>query len=299
MKRCLVIIIWLSICSCAYGVHFTYYDGHVRGAALAYARQGVEENGPESDIEESIEACKVEKVLGASDEMGGTISAACQSIASMIDPNAGDDVVFVSAPLSIVRADGSSPQGDANAIGSTQDPDTYGIFYRIEPDGNQEYGDLVRVWYEWRIVVTHHIGSSTYAYAGGPRDGNNGAYDDMSYMAITRNIEPPVTGDFGPEDVNNIVWFRNNIEIEDDDYYESSQHLEFHPSFLAQIGDVIGIFAENQTLIEASGSGVEVMQGHVTIILHLSYLEGDLDFNGKVNWLDFVIFAENWLAGIE
>jgi len=297
MKKYLIIFIWLSVVSCAYGAHFTYYDGHVRATAHAFAKDGTNESGPETDICDSDEYCEAKKILIAGGATNGTVSAACQKIASVIDPCGGDDLVFLSGPVSLVRAYNSPSRGDANAIGSTQDAETYGIFYQIDPDGNQQVGEPVRVWYEWRITVTHYAGSSTYAYAGGPRDGNDGAYEDMSYMAITRNIYPPVTGDFEPEDLINVEWCHPNVEIEDDDYFESSRQLRFHPWFEAQIGDVIGIFAENQALIDVDNQSIESITGSVTIILRVSWLHGDLDTDGDVDWEDFAIFSKNWLAG--
>ena len=102
---------------------------------------------------------------------------------------------------------------------------------------------------------------------------------------------PPVATDPSSEYE---VWGIENLSLTD----ESFDWCSGVYSFKAEIGDVIGIFAENYT--EVSGLGVldGMIESDLTIALTAkTLLAGDLDEDNDVDFDDFAILAKNWLKG--
>ena len=84
----------------------------------------------------------------------------------------------------------------------------------------------------------------------------------------------------------------DNLEFIDDGFDGFTGISVFH----AEIGDVIGIFAENYSDISEIGPLDGLIESDLTIVLTLkTLLAGDLDEDNDVDLYDFTIFAGNWL----
>jgi hypothetical protein len=126
---------------------------------------------------------------------------------------------------------------------------------------------------------------TTYFRIGGP--------GTMDHIAITRGQLPP--GLTEPDRELEVLSFPK-VEV------SNSGNADFYSgihAFPAQIGDVIGIFAENSTRVADWG----FLQGfidstHTMILTVRAVLSGDLDYDGDVDFFDLAKLANNWLVDV-
>ncbi|MHC4633379.1 MAG: hypothetical protein ACYS9C_19210, partial [Planctomycetota bacterium] len=186
-------------------------------------------------------------------------------------------------------ADGAADYSDCYARGSgfggTQDLQTYGIFYKIMPDANEQFGDDVMVYYNDMVSISSASGTN-YVRIGGP--------GTMDHIAITRNQDPNVVAE--PASENEVLSFP---DIEVPNIGNSDWFSGIH-AFPAKIGDVIGIFAQNSTKVEGLGPLlVGSIDSTFTMILTVRpILLGDLDYDGDVDFFDLAKLANNWLVDV-
>ena len=279
MKRYLTLIVLLCVAGSATqrrtdGAYFNYYAGGFRAFCEVEAKDSAYPDGYYSDdTNDSNSSAGVEEYV----EVPEAYSYAYNSIWSYAE---GDSICIQTESIADGIADNASAYTSAWGYGRTEDPQTYGIYYKIMPDEGEEPGDDVIVYYSDTISIS--LDGPTYAYIGGP--------NEMDHMAITRGQLPPVlTGPNSEYEV--LTW--DNLEPNEDGCWFSGVH-----TFAAQIGDVIGIFAENYTDIAGWGLLDGVVENNLWIILTVKpVLAGDLDGDGDVDFGDFAKLAENWLAG--
>jgi hypothetical protein len=164
---------------------------------------------------------------------------------------------------------------------STKYPGTLGVFYKIEPGFGESAGDDVIVHFSATANVWGE--ASTYVLIGGP--------GGMDHMSVTRGQLPPVTTQ--PDPSYEVVTFPN---LEYFNPWDQSWFSGVH-SFPAQIGDVIGVFVRNHTMVEGNGPWNGRVRSTVSMVLTAeSVLAGDLDKDGDVDFFDLAKFAANWLV---
>jgi len=276
MKRYLSVFVLLVGGAAARGAYFDYYAGGFYAFGEVYTADATDSNGPHSDAEDSTSYSSVEQYTDIS-------NAYSYVYAAVWDNNDRENhslCIRINSYADVwAWADDCSTYG--YDYGSTEDPGTYGVYYRILPDAGEQTGDDVVVFCTTAIKVA--ASGDTYTYIGGP--GN------MSHMAITNGQLPPVPDE--PESWHE-VWTLDNLELTNDSFdgYTNTK------TFAAKIGDVIGIFAENYTDITGQGQLNGWVESDLTIILTAkTVLFGDIDDDGDVDLYDLAILAKNWLQG--
>ncbi len=279
MKRYLTLIVLLCVVGPATqrrtdGAHFSYYAGGFRAFCEVDTEDSAAIDGPYSDTNDSTSFAGVE-------EYAEVTEAYSYAYSDMWSYAEGDSICIQTQSVADAVADNASAYTSGWGYGRTEDSQTYGIYYQIMPDEGEELGDNVIVYYSDTISVSSS--GATFAYVGGP--------GDMSHMVITRGQLPPVLTEPNSE-YEVLMW--PNLELSDEGgYWFSGVH-----TFAAQIGDVIGIFAENYTDITGWGPLDGVVENDLWIVLTVKpVLVGDLDSDGDVDLGDFAKLAENWLAG--
>lgn len=280
MKRYLTLIVLLCVVGSATqrrtdGAYFNYYAGGFRAFCEVEAKDSAYPDGYYSDdTNDSNSSAGVE-------ELAEVTEAYSYAYNDMWGYAEGDSICIQTQSVADAVADNDSAYTSAWGSGRTEDSQTYGIYYQIMPDEGEEPGDDVIVYYNDTISISSS--GATFAYVGGP--------GDMSHMVITRGQLPLVLTEPNSE-YEVLAW--PNLELSDDGgYWFSGVH-----TFDAQIGDVIGIFAENYTDITGWGPLDGVVENDLWIVLTVKpVLAGDLDGDGDVDLLDFAKLAENWLAG--
>ncbi len=278
MNRYLTVIVLLCVVGSTTqrrtdGAYFSYYAGGFRAFCEVETEDSTSSDGPYSNTNDSMSFAGVEELAEVTEAYG----YAYNDIWSYVE---GDSICIQTKSVADGIADNASAYTSAWGSGRTEDPQTYGIYYQIMPDESEELSDDVIVYYSDTISISSS--GPTFAYVGG--------IGDMNHMAITRGQLPPVLTEPN-SDYEVLTW--PNLEPDESGYWFSGVH-----TFAAQIGDVIGIFAENYTDIAGSGSLDGVVENYLWIVLTVkSLLAGDLDSDGDVDLADFGKLAENWLAG--
>ena len=280
MKRYPTLIVLLCVVGSATqrrtdGAYFNYYAGGFRAFCEVETIDSAFPDGYYStDTNDSNSFASVEEYV----EVTEAYSYAYNDMWSYAE---GDSICIQTQSVADAVADNASAYTSGWGSGRTEDAQTYGIYYQIMPDEGEELGDDVIVYYSDTVSILSDGTAS--AYIGGP--------GDMDHMAITRGQLPP-----GLKEPNSeyevLTW--PNLELSDEGgYWFSGVH-----TFAAQIGDVIGIFAENYTDIAGQGPLDGVVENNLWIVLTVKpVLAGDLDGDGDVDLGDFAKLAENWLAG--
>jgi hypothetical protein len=179
-------------------------------------------------------------------------------------------------------ADTGSSYARAKGFARTQNALTKGIFYKIMPDANEQNGDAVMVYYN-HTTNTSALGN-TLLYIGGP--------GTMDHIAITLGQLPPVTTE--PDREKEVLSFPD-VNVTNSAFTDQFSGIHAFP---AQIGDVIGIFAENSTAVEGWGVNGWIHSTFSMVLSVETVLLGDLDFDDDVDFFDLAILANNWLVDI-
>jgi hypothetical protein len=275
MKRYLTIFVLLCTISTVHGAHFSHYAGGLRAFYDVYAW-----NGSSLDAWSGAD----EDITYASVTKAASVFQANGFARNIIWSDAGNNSICIKSSS---VADGSAAYSYCYARGSgfggTQNSQTYGIFYKIMPDANEQVGDDVMVYYNDFVSIlatgTNHV------RIGGP--------GTMDHIAITRGQLPPVVTE--PVRENEVLRFPDvNVSNSGNSDWFSGVH-----AFAAEIGDVIGIFAQNSTNVQGWG----VLQGsiystHTMILTVRPVLLGDLDYDDDVDFFDLAILANNWLVDV-
>ena len=277
MKKYLMIITLLFGVGDAESAHFSYYAGGFSAFSEVYAEDSSYYDGPYSDINDSTSFAMTEEYA----EVPDAYSYANNTIWDNNDSQNHSIYIRMNS-FSDVLAGNADSNGFAYGYARSEDFETYGIFYEIVPQQGETIGNDVTVYIVSTIKVT--TWGTTYAYIGG--------LGELSYIAITKGLLPPVLTD--PESEYEVFGIEN-LELID----ESFDWCSGVYSFKAKIGDVIGIFAECYTDVTGQGPLDGVVESDFTIALTvITLLPGDLDDDSKVDFFDFSIFADNWLEGI-
>lgn len=275
MKRYLTIFVLLCTISTVHGAHFSYYAGGLRAFYDVYAWNGSSLDAW-SETDDDITYAFVTKTAAVPQANGFA--------RNIIWSDAGNNSICIrSHSTAEGTADYSYCYGRGSGFGGTQNSQTYGIFYKIMPDANEQVGDDVMVYYNDFVSILTN--GTTYLRIGGP--------GTMDHVAITRGQLPP--GLTEPDRELEVLSFPK-VEVSNSanaDWY-SGVH-----AFPAQIGDVIGIFAQNSTKVEGWG----FLQGsiystHTMILTVRPVLLGDLDYDDDVDFFDLAILANNWLVDV-
>jgi len=281
MKRYLILIVLLCVVSPATqrrtnGANFSYYAGGFRAFCEVDTQDSTSTDGPYSDTNDSTSFAGVEELAEVNEAYGYAYN-------DMWSYGEGDSICIQTQSVADAVADNDSAYASGWGYGRTEDAQTYGIYYQIMPDEGEDLGDDVIVYYSDTISVSSS--GAAFAYIGGPAD--------MNHMAITRGQLPPVLTE--PNSEYEVLTLPNLELSEEGGYWFSGVH-----TFDAQIGDVIGIFAENYTDITGWGPLDGVVENNLWIVLTVKpVLTGDLDGDDDVDLRDFAKLAENWLAGTQ
>ncbi|MHC4111424.1 MAG: hypothetical protein ACYSUY_10130 [Planctomycetota bacterium] len=277
MKRYLTIFVLLCTISTVHGAHFSHYAGGFRASCDVYAWDDpllASWSGADDDTTYAFL------------ERTATVSQAYGHADNKITSDIRNNSIYIKSHSA---ADGAADFSDCYARGSgfggTQDFQTYGIFYKIMPDANEHVGDDVMVYYNDMVSISSAMGTN-YVRIGGP--------GTMDHIAITRGQLPPVLTE--PVRENEVLSFPK-VEVSNSG---NSDWFSGVHAFPAQIGDVIGIFAQNSTKVEGWGPLlVGSIDSTFTMILTVRpVLLGDLDYDGDVDFFDLAKLANNWLVDI-
>jgi hypothetical protein len=267
-------IIFMLAVSVGEAAYFQSYQGQMHSYSEVYSEDADYYDGPYSDDDYSRSWALTNEYAEVYDAYAGAVNEGWDAN----DPLKKSLCIRMNS-YSNAYAKDSQCNSYGNGYISTENSQTYGLFYRIKPEAGEKNGDDVMVFGSLAIKVV--TDGNSYTYIGGPV--NN------TFMAVTKNLQPPIKTN--PSD-SFVVWKLYNIELQDesyDDYYVIGP-------FWAKIGDLVGIFAENYTDVTGYGKLDNYVESDFTLILTLNrVLKGDLDVNGKVDFSDFAIFAENWL----
>ncbi len=276
MKRYLTIFVLLCTISTVHGAYFLYEAGGFRANYDVYAYNNPYFDGPwiltqdhTNSISVSRESISVPQVyIKARNDIGSQTSTNSIRIQS----------------LSIAEgvANIGSSYARAKGFNKTQNVQTKGIFYKIMPDANEQNGDEVMVYYNHTANISA-LGN-THLYIGGP--------GTMDHIAITLGQLPPVVAE--PDREKEVLSFPDvNVTNSGSTDWFSGIH-----AFPAQIGDVIGIFAENSTAVEGWGVNGWIHSTFSMVLSVRTVLSGDLDFDDDVDFFDLAKLANNWLVDI-
>ncbi|MGB2806959.1 MAG: hypothetical protein WBC22_04420 [Sedimentisphaerales bacterium] len=276
MKRYLTIFVLFCTISTAHGANFSHYAGGFRASCDVYAWNGSFLDSW-SGADDNTTYAFLERTAAVSQAYGH----ASNKISSDIRNNS---ICIKSHSVADGAADYSYCYGRGSGFGGTQDLQTYGIFYKIIPDANEQVGDDVMVYYNDMVSIS--ATGTNHVRIGGP--------GTMDHIAITRGQLPPVLTE--PVRENEVLRFPN-VEVPNSG---NSDWFSGVHAFPAQIGDVIGIFAQNSTKVEGWGPLlVGSIDSTFTMILTVRpVLLGDLDYDGDVDFYDLAKLANNWLVDI-
>jgi hypothetical protein len=125
--------------------------------------------------------------------------------------------------------------GDVSAVVPMN---TCGIFFTLEPDAGETLGTAIRIQLHWYTSVQSMRGNTKFGIGS---FGGNTIY-------VTRNVLPPVND----PPTTGIVWSKEVPELPGPGFMDETG------SFVAQIGDTIGIFMGVSTRADLSGVGDSV-----------------------------------------
>jgi len=276
MKRMAVIVL-LYIGGVCQGAYFGYYDGALYSFCEVYSEDASYYDGPYDDANEGISFSAVEGYA----EVPEAYSYASSMVWDTYDIVSHSVCLRFNSFADVLEAD-ENCDGFGYGFSSTENEQTYGIFYEILPQAGEQTGDEVMV--NCTAAMKIAVWEQAYAYVGG--------CGDMGHMAITKGQLSPVAVE---PDSEYEVWTMDNLELIDEgfDGYMATE------KFRAKIGDVIGIFAENYADITGTGPLDGLIESDLTIILTMeTVLAGDLDSDDDVDMFDLAKLAENWLKGM-
>lgn len=276
MKRYLFVLILLCVVSTVHGAHFSYYAGGLRASYEVYALDNFNYNGPWSGTDYSTSYAFVVGTAAVSQANSGARN-------DIWSETSNNSVRIQSYSTARGYAYNSLCYASGWAFGRTQSSQTYGIYYKIMPDENEQAGDDVMVYYNDMASIS--ADGTTYVCIGGP--------GTMDHIAITRGQLPPVQTEPN-RDYEVLSFPQVEISNSNGDWF-SGIH-----AFPAKIGDVIGIFAENYTKVTDWGplNGEVYYSTHTMILTVRAVLSGDLDYDGDVDFFDLAKLANNWLEGV-
>jgi hypothetical protein len=276
MKRYLTIFVVLCTVSTVHGAHFVYHAGGFRANYDVWAHNHPLYHGPLTHTQDNSIAVSVSETATVFQAYG----YAYNNIGSTISNNS---IRIQSFSIAEGVADYSYCYARGKGYGRTQNAQGYGIFYTITPDANEQIGDDVMVYYNDMVSITAN--GTTVLRIGGP--------GTMDHIAITRGQLPPVVTE--PVRENEVLRFPDvNVSNSGNTDWFSGIH-----AFPAQIGDVIGIFAENSTKVEGWGTLNGSIYSTFTMVLTVRpVLLGDLDYDDDVDLFDLAKLANNWLVDI-
>lgn len=280
MKRYLTVFALLCIVGTAHGAYFQYFAGGLRAYYEVFAQDGGNFNGP---FEGTMDRLDYAWAGGSAAVLPQASSGARSDI--WRDPLVDSNSIRIQsystanglAATTVCYARGQS-------YGITQDYlDNYGIFYQIKPDSGEQVGDDVMVYYNDIVSIT--ATGTTYVRIGGP--------GTMDHLAITRGQLPPVPTE--PDSSKEVLRIPN-VELTNSTGKDSFSGVHTFP---AKIGDIIGIFVENYTVVAGYGpmTGEVTYSTHTMILTVRAVLLGDLDDDDDVDFYDLAILANNWLEG--
>jgi hypothetical protein len=278
MKRYLTIFVLLCTISTVHGAHFAYEAGGFRANYDVYAWDGTFYDGPWSLTQDSTNSVSVSRVST------GVPQARFYALNDIRSDSSTNSIRIQSFSIAEGAADTGSSYARAEGFTKTQNTQTKGIFYKIMPDANEQNGDDVMVYYNHTANISTDNGTTSLRI-GGP--------GTMDHIAITHNQDPNVVAE--PDREKEVLSFPDvNVTNSGSTDWFSAIH-----AFPAQIGDVIGIFAENSTAVEGWGAMNGAIYSTFSMVLSVeTVLLGDLDFDDDVDFFDLAIFANNWLVDI-
>lgn len=277
MKRYLTILVLLCTISTVHGANFVYYAGGFRANYDVYAYNNPLFDGPWTLTQDNSTAASVIKTATVFQASGH----AYNNIGSKTSTNS---IRIQSFSIAEGVADYSYCYARGKGFNRTQNAQTYGIFYKIMPDANEQIGDDVMVYYNHTANISIANGTTSLRI-GGP--------GTMDHIAITRGQLPPVVAE--PVRENEVLSFPDvNVTNSGPTDWFSGIH-----AFPALIGDVIGIFAENSTAVEGWGTMNGSIYSTFSMVLSVEpVLLGDLDDDDDVDFFDLAKLANNWLVDI-
>jgi len=273
MKRYLAIFVLLCTITTAEGAYFSYYGGGLRAFYEVYA-----ENPPLTDGRSGYQDGVNFASIAGSAVVFQANSYASSNIASK---SLGNSIRIKSESTANGYGAYSTCYARGQASGSTRNSQTYGIFYMIMPDADEQTGDDVMVYYNDMLYIEST--GTTYVRIDGP--------GTMDHIAITRGLLPPVIAE--PASEYEVLRFPQ-VEISN----SGGDLFGGVHAFPAKIGDVIGIFADNYAKVEGSAVSGVVYSEHTMILTVRPVLLGDLDNDGDVDFFDLAKLANNWLEGV-
>lgn len=185
----------------------------------------VANSGPTSASASSSESSSLSAVEGA---MSGQVTSA-----SCWGPGLGTAVVL-NARASCTSTDTNSDLWTYGNVSAVVPAYTAGIFFLVEGDAGEPTGTAVRVQWRWTAQATEVSGNATASVGG-------------ETIYLTRNVLPPVEI---PAD--GIVWSRDGVT------FGEGESLEESGSFIAMVGDVIGVFNTAGVTASLTGEGSSV-----------------------------------------
>jgi len=281
MKKLIILPLCIVIfcVSVAHAAHFSHYAGGFIVISETYAQDYYFYDGPYNSGDAQPGGAWVENEARALQAN----SLARNTVISSL----GDNSVYIRM-FSLAAAISLDSYGYAYGFGGagTQDDNTLGVFYKIEPNADEELGDEVVVHWTGQVSI-EPMGYAPRGDISASLTGPPG----MDHLAITKGQLPPV---ITAPDTSKEVWTMPNIVLSNTSRYGFEKvHL-----LKAQIGDVIGVFVTVGTGNTCSGyqSGTVISNLTMTFTVE-SVLAGDLDGDGDVDFKDFAKLADNWLAG--
>lgn len=280
MKRYFIVLVLLSTISTVHGAHFVYHAGGFRANYdEVRAWDIILNDGPHSLTQDHTSSVSVSRVSSLS-----VLQARFYVLNDIRSDTSTNSIRIQSFSIAEGAADTAVSYARAKGLNRTQNAQGYGIFYKIMPDANEQNGDDVMVYYNHTANISTNNGTTSL------RIGGSGT---MDHIAITLGQLTPVAGE--PPREKEVLRFPDvNVTNSGSTDWFSGIH-----AFPAQIGDVIGIFAENSTAVEGWGTMNGAIYSTFSMVLSVrTILSGDLDFDDDVDFFDLAKLANNWLVDI-
>jgi hypothetical protein len=288
--------------SFAQGAHLLFQEGGLWGQTDRYINDSSEEIPSNPNADSGNTSCGA--TISGSTDFSSAYGSMSATVAEASYWGSGlGTAITLNAGANCSSTDSLAGLWSYGTVGALIPAYTDGIFFVIEPDAGETAGQAVQIQWHWSAECTAFSGSAQANVSG------------SETMYLTRNVTPP-TG----MPSTGIMWSRAGVTFAGVD---SAQETG---SFVAQIGDVIGVFfnASANANLESEGpsatsvtTSMEILAGgplptlveypyapglvydpeqNITFLKDWSAAGGPVDWSDANDWAQNFTFSSNGIT---